>query len=410
MTIYPLSALRTVALHAQGLEKANGSIPTRDAIYEVVNQIGCVQIDTLNMVRRSHYLALWSRLGNYDPGDFDALTSPTDRRLFEGWQHAASIIPLSEYRYQLPAQRNLREHPTNWYNRWLNETVQKEFVPQVLERIRREGALKVSDFESDGHRGGTWWNWRPAKVALEFLYAYGELMISDRSHFQRVYDLTERVLPRWVELTEPSVEERDRFWIERGAKALGVCMARHAGDYTWMKVSRSKLIIEALIRDGLLLQVNGTLANGETEQLIIHRDNLSLLEQAADGALKAERTTFLSPFDNLWWANRRDVQFWGFHQSLEAYLPAPKRIYGYFCLPILQRDKLVGRFDPKLERKAGILRLKAMYLEPGIQPDEEIVNDIARSMRDFMAFHAAKELVIECCEPEDFAGKLEKIL
>ena len=136
------------------------------------------------MVRRSHYLVLWSRLGNYDPGDIDALTSADDRRLFEGWQHAASIIPLTEYRYQLPHQRNLREHPTNWYNRWLNETVQKEFVPQVLERIRQEGALKVSDFESDGHTGGTWWNWRPAKVALEFLYAYGELMIADRVKFQ----------------------------------------------------------------------------------------------------------------------------------------------------------------------------------------------------------------------------------
>ena len=410
MTSYPISALRAVALHAQGLDKENSSTPRRDSIYRTIDQIGCIQIDTLHMVRRSQYLVLWSRLGNYDPGDLDTLASATDRRLFEGWQHAASIIPLSEYRYQIPAQRNLQEHPTNWYNRWLNETVQKEFVPQVMERVRREGALKVSDFESDGHQGGTWWNWRPAKVALEFLYAYGELMISDRVNFQRMYDLTERVLPGWVDLSEPTVEERDRFWVERGAKALGVCLPRHAGDYTWMKVSRSGPILETLIKEGVLLEISGKLFNGKTERLIVHRDNFPLLEQAADGNLKAERTTFLSPFDNLWWASRRDMQFWGFHQSLEAYLPAHKRLYGYFCMPILYKDKLVGRFDPKLVRKTGTLILKSLILEPGIKPGEKMMKEIAAALRDFMDFHAAKELVIERSEPVEFAERLLKKL
>ncbi len=412
MTTYPTSALRAVALRTQGLAAANGThpAPARDSIYNAVEQIGCVQIDTLHVVRRSQYLVLWSRLGSYDPADFDALTSATDRRLFEGWQHAATIIPLTEYRYQVVHQRDLREHPTNWYNRWLNETVQKDFVPQILERVRREGALKVSDFESDGHTGGTWWNWRPAKVALEFLYAFGELMVADRVKFQRVYDLTERVLPRWVDTTEPTVEERDRFWVERGAKALGVCLPRHAGDYTWMKVSRSRPIVESLLADGILLPIEGQLADGKIADLIIHRDNLPLIQQAAEGELKAERTTFLSPFDSLWWAGRRDEQFWGFHQSLEAYLPSPKRVYGYFCLPILHKDRLVGRFDPKLERKDGLLRLKAIYLEAGVKPDEELVRDVAVAMRDFITFHRAKELVIERSEPAAFGKKLMKEL
>jgi hypothetical protein len=331
-----------------------------------------------------------------------------ERRLFEGWQHAASIIPLTEYRYQMPHQRNLREHPTSWYHRWLDELVQKDFVPQVRERIRREGALKVSNFESDGHKGGTWWNWRPAKVALEFLYAFGDLMIADRVKFQRVYDLTERVLPKWVDTTEPTVEERDRFWVERGAKALGVCLPRHAGDYTWMKVTRSRPIVETLVKNGTLLPITGKLADGKTAELLVHRDNLSLLEQAADGALSAERTTFISPFDNLFWAARRDEMLWGFHQALECYLPAPKRVYGYFCLPILHKDRLVGRFDPKLERKTGLLRLKALYLEPGVKPGEELIKDVAAAMRDFMKFHDAKELVIERSEPAAFGKKLMK--
>jgi uncharacterized protein YcaQ len=410
MTTYPNSALRAVALRTVNLHAANGaeSAPTRDAVYRTVNLLGCVQIDTLHVVRRSQYLVLWSRLGAYDPADLDALQSSADRRLFEGWQHAACIIPLTEYRYQMPHQRNLREHPSSWYHRWLTEHGHPETIQVVRERIRREGALKVSNFESDGHTGGTWWNWRPAKVALEFLYAFGDLMIAGRDKFQRIYDLTERVLPGWVDKTEPTPEQRDRFWVERGAKALGVCLPRHAGDYTWMKVTKSRPHVEALVKDGILLPITGKLENRDTAELIIHRDNLSLLEQAADGTLQAERTTFLSPFDNFFWAARRDEMLWGFHQSLECYLPAPKRVYGYFSLPILHRDRLVGRFDPKLERKTGLLRLKALHLEPGVKPSEELVNDVAAAMRDFMKFHDAKELVVERSEPAAFGKKLLK--
>ncbi|MBU2611770.1 MAG: winged helix DNA-binding domain-containing protein [Chloroflexi bacterium] len=208
MTIYPLNAIRSLALRTQGLVTPNGaeSTPTRDVIYRAAEQIGCVQIDTLQMVARAHYLTLWSRLGNYDPADFDALMSATERRLFEGWQHAASIIPLTEYRYQMPHQRRLSAQPGNWYERWLKETHHAEMLPLVLERIRREGALKVSAFERGDHPGGAWWNWRPAKVALEYLYAFGDLMIAGREKFQRIYDLTERVLPEWVDSTEPSPE------------------------------------------------------------------------------------------------------------------------------------------------------------------------------------------------------------
>jgi uncharacterized protein len=412
MTLYETHVLRTVSLRAQNLHGGNGldSDPAADSLYQVINEIGCVQIDTLHMVRRSQYLVPWSRLGNYKPEVFDDLLFGPKRRFFEGWEHAATIIPLTEYRYQMPHQRNLREHPTNWYNRWLNEQVQKDFVPQVRERIRREGALKVSNFESDGHKGGTWWNWRPAKVALEFLFAFGELMIANRVKFQRLYDLTERVLPEWVDKHEPTVEERDRFWVERGAKAMGIGLARHAGDYSWMKVTRSRPIVAELLKDGTLVQISGEFINGETGELIIHRDNLPLLQQAADGVLQAGRTTFLSPFDSLFWAARRDELFWGFHQSLECYLPSPKRVFGYFCLPILHKDRLVGRLDPKLERKTGTLILRALYLEPGVKASEELITDVAAAMRDFMSFHNAKELVIEKSEPVTFGRKLLKAL
>jgi uncharacterized protein YcaQ len=407
MTVFPVSALRAVALRTQGLDRPNGAEapPGPASLLETIDRIGCVQIDTLQMVARSQYLAVWSRLGRYEPSDLDELTFSAGRRLFEGWQHAACIIPLKEYRYQVPHQRRVREQSLR-PGAWASESKNAELVRTVHERIRRDGPLRASDFEGDGRQRGSWWDWKPAKNALEHLYAWGELMIAGRRNFQRLYDLTERLLPEWVDRSEPSAEERDRFWVERAARALGVCTPRQLGDYTWMKVLRARPHVEALLAEGILLPVQGELADGRTAELVIHRENLPLLEQAADGALRPARTTFLSPFDSLWWAARRDEMLWGFHQALEAYLPAPKRVYGYFCLPILHRDRLVGRFDPKLERKAGVLRLRRLYLEPGVNPDEELVSDVARAMRDFLAFHHAGQVAIEASQPRRFGARL----
>ena len=412
MTIYPLSALRALALHTQKLDKPNGSEPppSLDSVFETVDRLGAVQIDTLQMVARAHYITLWSRHGSYDPSSFDALAStPEERKLFEGWYHAACFIPLREYRYQMPQQRRLREDGHRWYTDWIQQPGNRELMETVLERIRVEGGLRANSIEGEKHKHGTWWNWRPEKMALEHLYSFGQLMIAGRVNFQRVYDLTERVLPAWVDTTEPTPEERDRFWIERGAKALGVSLPRNPADYTWMGMGKARPIIAERIKAGALVEVQGETLEG-VKTLIVHPDNLELLEKAASGEISPRRTTFLNPFDNLWWAAGRDEAFWGFRQRLEAYTPAPKRIYGYFCLPILHKDRLVGRFDPKLERKHGLLRLKALYLEPGILPDEALVSDVAVAMRDFMKFHGAKDLVIEKSQPGEFGEKLVKSL
>lgn len=414
-TVYPLEAIRALALDTQRLTApstptgTSAGPPSADSIYETVDALGAVQIDTLHVVARSHYLVLWSRLGAYDQAIFDHLAyHPQERRFFEGWQHAACYVPLHEYRYQMPHQRMLREGPSDWYTRWLDQNQNAEVVALVRERIRNEGALRVSDYERGDHRGGPWWAWRPAKVALEYLYAFGDLMIANRVNFQRVYDLTERILPEWVDMTEPTHLERNRFWIERGAKALGASLRRNPLDYTWMKLGHGRPILADLIREGVLLEIGARLANGETQTLIIHPDNLPLLERAADGDIHPRRTTFLSPFDNLFWAQGRDEALWGFRQRLEAYTPAPKRIYGYFSLAILHRDRLVGRFDPKLERASGLLRLKSLHLEPGVAPDEELVAGVAAALRDFMSLHKANELDIEASNPPEFGELLMK--
>jgi uncharacterized protein YcaQ len=413
MTTYLLSAVRTLALHSQGLNNPNetATTPTLSSIYQVIEQVGCVQIDTLNMVQRSHYLVLWSRLGNYNPAHFDCLIySPEHRLIFEGWQRVASIIPLKDYRYQIPHMDRMRHDPGDWYHRWLSQEGHNELLPVVLKRILQEGALRASDFEYHGPKRGSWWDWKPAKVALEYLYAFGDLMIADRVNFQRVYDLTERILPTWVDTRPPTLEERDRYWVEQAALSLGISQPMQIIGYSYYRRSQIKPVLEALIAEGVLVPVEAVLVSDKPQTLLVHRNNMELLEQAAEGAIRAERTTFLSPFDNLFWAPRRDEQLWGFHNMVEAYKRESDRVWGYFCLPVLHHDKLVGRFDPKLERKTGILRIKAMYLEDGVDPDEELVSGVATAMRDFMAFHHAKELVIEKSQPEEFKSKLLKVL
>ena len=331
-----IHAVRTLALHAQGLAQPNsqGGIVSAEDIQNTIERVGCVQIDTLSVVQRSHYLVLWSRLGTYDPADFERMAfEPEKRSLFEGWQRCASYIPLKDFRYQLPRIQKMQVDPGTWYHRWLSKEGHSEMIPLVLERIQQEGGLRSADFKDGVKRAGSWWNWKPAKVALEYQYAFGELMISKRVNFQRVYDLTERVLPDWVDTRPTTPEERDRYWIEQGARALGICHPMQAADYSYRKRTPAKIILEALLKEGVLVPVKAEQADGKPVELVVHRDNLGLVEQAADGALCAEHTTFLSPFDSLFWAKGRDAQLWSFPALPGSLHPRAKAPVG-LLLPV----------------------------------------------------------------------------
>lgn len=412
---YPLSAARALALHAQALDAPPKpkAVPDADAIYDVVRRIGWVQLDTLQVVRRSQYIALWSRLGAYDPADLDRLTfddgkvgADNRRRLFEYWMHAACIIPLTLYRCVMPAMQRHRSPANKRRRQWLEDEANVKLLQEVLEYARVNGGARSADFERPEGKGGAWWDWKPAKVALEHLYNTGELTIANRVNFQRIYGLTDETLPDWVNRTPPSEEEAHLALLEHSARALGVCSSAQVADYFHMKRTPAKPMVQRLLDDGVLASVNVETHDGGIAEQVVHRDNLPLLERAAGGDLTPRHTTFLTPFDNLFWARDRDTQFWGFRQILEAYKPQAQRIWGYFCLPILRHDRLVGRFDPKLERRAATLRLKRLYLEPGVQPDDALVSDIAAVLRDFMAFHDAVDLVVEHSKPRGLRRKL----
>ncbi|MEW6402984.1 MAG: crosslink repair DNA glycosylase YcaQ family protein [Chloroflexota bacterium] len=410
-TVYPLNALRAMVLHLQGLAAPNDASPAPgpDAIVDLVKALGYVQIDTLNVVNRAHYVALWSRFGSYPLADFDKLIYSTrQRRLYEGWGHAASIIPLEHYRYH-----RWRTDPKHSYNpvfrEWLKKDRNRELVDQTLARIRSEGRLRVGDFEYEGPERGVWYDWKPPKMALEALFAWGDLMVTERVNFQRVYDVKERVLPKWVDTRPVPPEEALRFCLEQAAKALGVFDLRNLTFYAYMRATPVRSELKALVEDGALVEIQGE-SMKDVKKWLVHRDNLPLLQRAADGEISARRTTFLAPFDSLFWAGDRDQTLWGFNQLLECYKPAEDRVYGYFCFPILYKDRLVGRFDPKLDRKSGVLSLNAIYLEPGVKAEDELVAGVAAALRDFLAWHGAKSIRIEKSDPKGFGRKLENTM
>ena len=377
---------------------------------ELVKSLLYVQIDTLHMVHRAHYVTLWSRAGAYDPADFDHLIyDPDNRQLFEYWGHAASIIPLENYRYCTPPMQQFRQSPSHRWEQWMSQPVNRQVYEMVLARIEEEGAKRTADYEHKKGEGGTWWNWKPAKSALEYYYDCGILMISDRVNFQRIYDMRERVLPDWVDTSPVDPDAARRYCLEQAARALGVFEARNLTYYAYMRATPARSLVKNLKEEGLLVEIRGESMDG-IKTWLVHSDNLPLLQRAADIDIQAQRTTFLSPFDSLFWAGDRDQKLWGFKQLLECYKPADQRIYGYFSLPILHKDRLVGRFDPRLDRKSGVMYLNALYLEPEVAPDDELLADIVPVMRDFLSWHDAISLEIEKSEPALFGEKLIKAL
>jgi len=414
LTIYPLKAVRTLALTTQGLNVKNGdeSPVGAERIGDLIKRLACVQIDTLQRVHRSQYLAIWSRLGSYPTSLLDALAyggvdeqgQPIERQLFEYWFHAACLLPLEMYPFRLARMHSAAAGRHESTQQWLAKAETQRLLEGVTRRIEQEGALFARDFEDPRDERGAWWDWKPAKHALEHLYNRGDLMIASRVNFQRAYDLKERVLPGGVDTREPSAEETARHILERAALALGICELRQVADYSY-DLSRSEAgpYLEAMVQEGVLIPVSARLADGKVHVLIVHRKHLATLQRAADGEIKAQRTTLLSPFDTLFYPRGRDQAFWGFRQVLEAYKPAAQREWGYFCLPILDRGRLVGRLDPKLERKTGQLHIEALYLEPGVKPSQRLARSVASTLRDFMHFHQAQDLVIERASPQSFA-------
>ena len=392
--------------------------PTRDPaeqkarLHETIRHLGCVQLDTISVVSRSHETVLWSRLGAYDPALLTSLHYP-DGQITEYWAHAAALIPIETfpyYRHAMEAYQAKYDGHT-----WIVEN--QATVEGVLDRIREHGALASRHFERPEDRRPEPWEWyggKPARQALDHLWSRGDIMVARReSGFQRVYDLTERVIPAAYLDGQPSAEERQRFFATNALRALGVATPRWAADYfrnwawPYSTAKASAAGLRALAEEGLAIPVA---VEGIADPVYLDPALLPRLAELRAGRGKPALTTFLSPFDNLIWFRPRGEQLWDFFYRIEVYTPAHKRVYGYYTMPILHRGKLVGRLDPAVDRKSRILTARNVHLEPGVKPSEALAQAIAGALWDFAGFLNADEVALLQTNPEPFAPLLDDAL
>ncbi|HEX5503828.1 MAG TPA: crosslink repair DNA glycosylase YcaQ family protein [Thermomicrobiales bacterium] len=391
-----LAGARALHLGAQGL-LAPGCGPAGKAnVLAAIRRMGALQIDAINVVARSQYLVLWSRLGRYDAAWLDELLA--EGCLFEYWAHAACFLPIEEY----ALFRHRMSDGEGWAHTWLAEHA--EVAERVLAHVRERGGARAADFARADGRSGGWWDWKPEKIALEALHTAGDLMIARREGFQRVYDLRERVLPGWDDGAAPSAAAARRALALRAVRALGVAPARWVPDYYRLPKRQIAALLAELADEGVLTRAR---VAGWDEPAYLHPDNAALAEAARAGApAPARTTTLLSPFDPLVWDRARAEELFGFAYRIEVYTPAARRRYGYYTLPILHGDRLVGRVDPKVERKEGRLVARAVHLEPGVAPDEALVGGLARALRDLADFLTVPEVVVERSDPASLAPTL----
>jgi uncharacterized protein YcaQ len=390
---------RAISIIAQGLDDRPNKKPTKEQVFEMIRRIGCLQIDTISVVARSHYLVLWSRLGNYDQRTLDELHYP-DRQIFEYWGHAASFLPIELYPYMRRKMLERQEKPHEW-------TVENVAVLEhVIESIREHGPIHSGHFERPNKdekvEPWSWYGGKPTNVAFDVLWLNGTLGIDRRVNFQRYYDLNERIFPELHAADLPDEDEERRVLATRAVQAMGVARSIWLNDYfrTYWGVRghnspKPQTILDDLSERDVVFSVE---IDGLGEAYIAE-SNRCVLDEVRAGR-RPSRTVFLSPFDNLIWDRARTSQLFDFDYRIECYTPAAKRIYGYFTLPILDQGKLIGRLDPKVDRKTKVFQIKALHLEPGVRMSKARARRILKTVRDFATFHEATVSVIEAGPPE----------
>jgi uncharacterized protein len=399
---------RLLQLAAQGLLAPPRRRARKAELLTAIARMEVLQIDTIHVVARSPYLVLFSRVGAYPPEWLDALLA--EGAIFECWAHEACFAPIADYGLHRRAQIDRLSH---WAMRNAART-RAQHAPAMealLARIRADGAVRASDFERPAGARSGWWGWKTEKRWLEAWFALGELMVARRERFQRVYDVRERVLagaaPEWLAQEPPPSGAVRRELILRTVRALGVAPARFLADYFRLGPRLTDAGLAPLVAEGALVPVA---VEGWKTPGYVHAGHLALARRAARGALRATYTTLLSPFDPLVWDRERALAIFGFDYKIECYTPAPKRRYGYFSLPILDRGRLVGRLDAKAHRGEGVFEVKAIHLEPFARPDAARVAAIAGAIARCAAWHGTPRAVIRKSRPAGLAAALRKAL
>lgn len=411
--IRTLSSQQARALHlaAQGLLQPLRHRPRRADLLAAIKRMGLLQIDSIHVVARSAYLVLHARLGDYPPRWVDEALE--GGQIAECWAHEACLVAAAALAWHRHPDNRRAQH---WAQRnaLRIQATQRAPMRALLRFIARSGPARAADFAPTGDAAGRksgWWEWKPEKRWLEAWFALGELMITRREGFQRVYDLSEHVLAHLDPPLDPTVARLDQtalreHFVLDSVRALGVTRAVWIADYHRLRPAVTAAELAPLLENGQLLQVA---VRGWKCPAYVHRDHMPLLVAAQHGRLRATHTALLSPFDPVMWDRTRANEMFGFAYTLECYTPAPRRRYGYFVLPILHRGRLIGRLDAKALRASGIFQIKALYLEEGVAMGARLLREVAAAIAATARWHATPQIQLDQTSPPELAAALREL-
>lgn len=362
---------RRLLLQAQGLAEDPGPA-TAAAVHRLIERMGFVQVDTISTVGRAHHLILGTRLEGYRPG---MLAERLERRqtLFEHWTHDASVIPLKWYAHW--RHRFARYLTHTWYLKNLGED-RERIVGHVLERVAKEGPLTSRDFEHEGDGGkGNWWSWKPHKFALDYLWRTGRLHVAGRRNFDKVYDLPERCIPSHAALAASDEAAHVEWACASALERLGVATAIEVRQF-WYAIPTAAVNawLKRAVAEGRVAQVKVEAADGSAGKVAYALADVG--RRIRDLPEMPSMMRLLCPFDPVLRDRARAHRLFNFHFRFEAFVPAAERKHGYYVMPILRGDELVGKADPKFDRATGTLHVRKVWWEPGVKVTRRLLTSL----------------------------------
>lgn len=379
---------RRLALVSQGFGGRAPAVFQARHLRQAFEQLGVIQIDSVNAVVRSHYLPLFSRFGSYPRELLEqaAWSKGRQRSLFEYWGHEASLLPLSLYPLLRWRMRRAAQGQGIYQQLAVFGREQPAVLARVLGAVREQGALGAGSLSTRQERAGPWWDWSAEKLALEWLFAAGEVTVAGRRGFERLYDLPERVFPASVlNVPEPAEADAQRGLLLKAAEALGVATEKDLRDYFRLEPADSRQRVAELVEAGSLLKVD---VEGWKAP--------SYCVPALRVPRKVVASALLSPFDSLVWERSRTERLFDFRYRLEIYTPQAKRVYGYYVLPFLHRERIVARVDLRTERAAGRLAIHAVHEEVPHGLDDESLHALAVNLRQLADWLELPAIQLNC--------------